>query len=193
MKVGVLNIQGDVSEHYYMIENLIGKGNSILVKKESDLELVNALIIPGGESTTISNLMVQSGLFDKVKKLGEEGFPIFGTCAGLILLAKEGDEQVSRTKTKLLGLMDMKIKRNAFGRQRESFETNISIDGIKGNEFPCVFIRSPAITKVYGKCKVLGKFGDHIIAAQQDNLLATAFHPELTEDRRMHEYFFSLI
>ena len=193
MKVGVLSIQGDVSEHYFMVENIIGKGNAVLVKRESDLELVNALVIPGGESTTISNLMVQSGLFDKVKKLGGEGFPIFGTCAGLILLAKEGDEQVSRTKTKLLGLMDMRIERNAFGRQRESFEVNIKIEGIHSKEFPCVFIRSPAITKVYGKCKSLGKFGGYVIAAQQDNLLATAFHPELTENPKMHEYFISLI
>ncbi len=186
MKVGVIAFQGAVSEHMHMIDAVLGKGDSVAVRSAEELERVSAVIIPGGESTTIGRLMRNSGVFRKLKELGESGFPIWGTCAGMIMLAKEGDEQVRRTG-ELLGLMDMKVRRNAFGRQRESFEEELDIAGIR--KYHCIFIRAPAVEKVYGKCRALAHFGKYIVAAEQGNLLATAFHPELSGDARFHEYF----
>ena len=182
-------MQGAVSEHMHIIEKL---GHTpVWMKGPGQLSQVSALIIPGGESTTISKLMVNTGLFERVRELGLGGFPIYGTCAGLILLAKKGDEQVGRTGQKLLGLMDMEIERNAFGRQRESFEKVIDVGPV--GQFPCVFIRAPSVKRVWGKCEIIAKFENRIVAAEQGNLLATSFHPELTEDSRIHEYFFSRI
>lgn len=187
MKIGVVALQGDVSEHLEAIEKILGKDSSVAVRNRKDLETISGLIIPGGESTTISELMQKAEIFDEVRKLGEQGFPIYGTCAGLILLAKQGDEQVKKTSQKLLGLMDTRINRNAFGRQRESFEIVLDIGSVK--KFTCVFIRAPAIVETFGKCKTLAKFENYIVAAKQDNLFATAFHPELTDDLRIHRYF----
>ncbi len=185
MRVGVIGVQGAVSEHIHMLAKL--NANPLWVRGPEELEMVSALIIPGGESTTISRLLLESRLFARVKELGEGGLPIFGTCAGLILLAKKGDAQVKKTKQKLLGLMDMKITRNAFGRQRESFEVHLNIGDIA--DFPCVFIRAPGIEEIYGKCEALARHGKFIVAARQNNFLTTSFHPELTEDARLHEYF----
>lgn len=189
IKIGVIGVQGAVSEHFDMLGRC--GVDPILVRTKAHLKDLDGLIIPGGESTTINRLLVESGMFHTIKKLGENGLPIFGTCAGLILLAKKGDVQVSKTKQKLLGLMNSEIKRNAFGRQRESFESNLEIDCI--GSYRSVFIRAPAIEKVWGKCKALAYFNGKIVAARQDNLLATSFHPELTEDARMHQYFISFI
>lgn len=190
MKVGVIAFQGAVSEHVHIIDSLLGEGSSVAVRSEKELEKVSAVIIPGGESTTIGKLMRNSGVFRKLKQLGESGFPIWGTCAGMIMLAKEGDEQVKRTG-ELLGLMDMKVRRNAFGRQRESFEEELDIAGI--GRYHCIFIRAPAVEKVYGRCKALARFGKYIVAAEQGNLLATAFHPELSGNFKFHEYFISKV
>lgn len=189
MKIGVIGMQGAVSEHIHVIERL-GHG-PVWVKKPEQLEEVSGIIIPGGESTTISRLMVRTGLLEAVRSLGSDGFPIYGTCAGLILLAKKGDSQVKKTKQELLGLMDMEIERNAFGGQRESFEKSLDIGGIR--DFPCVFIRAPAVKKTWGKCRVLAEFEGKIVAVEQGSLFATSFHPELTEDTRVHEYFISKI
>jgi 5'-phosphate synthase pdxT subunit len=186
MKVGVVAFQGAVSEHMQMIDAVLGRGSSLAVRKADALDGVSAVIIPGGESTTIGRLMRSSGVFKKLRALGEQGMPILGTCAGLIMLAKEGDEQVERTG-ELLGLMYMRVRRNAFGRQRESFEEKLKIEGI--GRYPCVFIRAPVVERVDGKCKAIARFGKHIVAAEQGNLLATAFHPELTRDLRFHRYF----
>ncbi len=186
MKVGVIAFQGAVSEHMHMIDAVLGEGSGVAVRSEKELEKVSAVIIPGGESTTIGRLMRNSGVFRKLKELGESGFPVWGTCAGMIMLAKEGDEQVKRTG-ELLSLMDMRVKRNAFGRQRESFEEELEIAGI--GKYHCIFIRSPAVEKIYGKCKALARFGGYIVAAEQENLLATAFHPELSGSVKFHEYF----
>ena len=188
MKVGIVGVQGAVSEHCDIVRNL--GHEPVWVTRPDKLQDVRAIIIPGGESTTISKLLQTTGLFERIGKLGEEGLPIYGTCAGLILLAKKGDGQVESTGQKLLGLMDMEISRNAFCRQRQSFEEKLDIEGVAKN-FPCVFIRAPAITKVWGKCKVLAKKGGFIVAAEQGNLFATAFHPELSGDTRIHEYFLS--
>ncbi|MBI4173996.1 MAG: pyridoxal 5'-phosphate synthase glutaminase subunit PdxT [Candidatus Aenigmarchaeota archaeon] len=185
MKVGVLGLQGDVSEHLEALEKLGAKG--AWVKDLASLAEAEALIIPGGESTTIGRLLEESWLFEMVQQRAKGGMPIFGTCAGLILLAKEAGEQARQTGQRLLGLMDMEVDRNAFGRQRESFEQPIEINGL--GQFPGVFIRAPAIRKVFGKCEALAQLDGRIIAARQGKLLATAFHPELTGDLRLHRYF----
>jgi len=186
MKVGVIAFQGAVSEHMQMVDSVLGRGSSIPVRRAEELGRVSAVIIPGGESTTIGGLMRSSGVFKKVRELGGQGMPILGTCAGMIMLAKEGDEQVRRTG-ELLGLMDMKVRRNAFGRQRESFEEELLVG--KVGSYPCVFIRAPAVERVYGRCRAIARFEGRIIAAEQGGLLAAAFHPELTTDSRFHRYF----
>ena len=200
MRIGVLALQGDVEEHLAMLKKCraaaarnVGRGGStehveaVRVKKVKDVEAVDALIIPGGESTTIAKLMFSSGIAEIVIRRAGEGMPVWGTCAGLVLMAKKGDAQVKKTGQKLLELMDFEVERNAFGRQRESFEAELDVGGIK--KFPAVFIRGPAIANVWGECKVLARFGGKIVAAEQGNFLATAFHPELSEDARVHEYF----
>jgi 5'-phosphate synthase pdxT subunit len=167
----------------------------IKIRRQTDLEQVNGLIIPGGESTTISKLMVEFDLYDKIiERANNEGLAILGTCAGCIVLASNGDSEVKRTKTKLLELMSMEVNRNAFGSQRESFESEIEIDlpGFQ-EHFHAIFIRAPVIERVWDDCKVLSKLDDKIIFAQQGNLLAAAFHPELTNDTRIHSYFLDLI
>jgi 5'-phosphate synthase pdxT subunit len=193
LKVGAIAVQGAVSEHLEAFARAFHdsgkKGQAVPVRRLKDLEGVQALAIPGGESTTISKLLIKFGLFDEIVTRAERGMPILGTCAGLVLLAKRGDDEVARTGTRLLGLMDMAVDRNAFGRQKESFEAEVAID-IPGPEFrkpfPAVFIRAPAITKVWGRCKALAKVGEVIVLAEQGHLLAAAFHPELTHDTRLH-------
>jgi len=188
LQVGVLALQGDVSEHLHAFDSLGVK--AISVRRVGDLEKSDALVIPGGESTTISELMQSSGLFEKTCELALGGFPVWGTCAGAILLASKGDSQVRKTGQALLNLMQMQINRNAFGRQRESFEAqlNFKFSG-KGFDFPGIFIRAPSIERVWGNCKAVAFHGKKIVAAVQGNLFATAFHPELTGDGRIHEFF----
>ncbi|MBI5159589.1 pyridoxal 5'-phosphate synthase glutaminase subunit PdxT [Candidatus Micrarchaeota archaeon] len=188
MKVGVVGVQGAVSEHLEMLAKANAEG--VWVRKKEQLNSIDGLVIPGGESTAISKLMSESNLFEKVKEMGTSGTPVFGTCAGLIMLAKKGDAQVEKTGTRLLELMDVEVNRNAFGRQRESFEAELEVDGV--GKFPCVFIRAPAITKAFGECKQLATYNKYIVAAQERNLLATAFHPELTQDTRMHKLFLGM-
>lgn len=190
--IGVIAVQGDVSEHIdalkrAMKENRI-KGTPMPIRKSTDIERVDALIIPGGESTAISRLLVESGLFNRIVDMGKEGLPIMGTCAGCVLLAKK----VAGKKIKLFGLMDMSVERNAFGRQRESFEMDVEIYGFE-RPFHGIFIRAPIITHVYGECKILAKIENKIVMAQQKNLMAIVFHPELTNDTRIHRAFLNLI
>jgi 5'-phosphate synthase pdxT subunit len=196
MKIGIIGLQGAVSEHIeatkLAMEKLGIKGEVIWVGKPQHLDGVDGVIIPGGESTTIGKLMQRTGTFDRVKRLGEEGVPVLGTCAGLIVLAKKGDEQVMRTGQPLLGLMDIAVVRNAFGRQRESFETELDIPILGQKPFHCVFIRAPAVSETWGDAEVIAKFRGKIVGVRQKNLTAVAFHPELTPDTRLHEYFLSL-
>ncbi|MCQ5375137.1 MAG: pyridoxal 5'-phosphate synthase glutaminase subunit PdxT [Methanomassiliicoccales archaeon] len=196
MKAGVVAVQGAVQEHIDMInlafERLGIVGCAVPVRREKDIEGIDCLIIPGGESTTISRLLRRFNLFDKIIKRGREGMPIMGTCAGCILLAKIGDEEVVKTGTELLGLMEMEVDRNAFGRQRESFEADISIRGFE-RPFHAVFIRAPAIRRVWGRCEALASFKNYIAMAKQDNLLGLAFHPELSNDTRIHEMLIKMI
>ncbi len=185
MRVGVLGLQGDVSEHMDVLRRL--HSNPVRVKDLATFSGVDALVIPGGESTAISNLLQETGLFHAVKRRALEGMPVFGTCAGAILLAKDAGRQQRQAGQKLLRLMDMQVDRNAFGRQRESFEADVAVEGIGKMKVP--FIRAPIITKVFGKCRVIARLDGKIVAAEQGNLLAACFHPELAGDSRLHEYF----
>jgi len=190
MKIGVLALQGDFAEHISMLKR-IGV-ETAEVRLPEHLKSLDGLIIPGGESTTIGKLAVAYELMEPLKEFGKD-HAIWGTCAGAIFLSKD----VSRDQP-LLGLMDIKVERNAFGRQVDSFETDLEIDELMkatGTEHPyhAVFIRAPIIESVHGKAKVLSRIEDgRIVAAQEGHLLATSFHPELTGDTRFHEYFISL-
>jgi len=196
MRIGVIGVQGDVSEHVDAVGRAIREsgqaGEAIAVRRPADLARVDGLTIPGGESTTISKLLVKLGLFDEiVRRATEEAMPIMGTCAGCILLAKEAGLQAEKTRTKLLGLMDMSVDRNAFGRQRESFEADLNVEGLQG-PFHCIFIRAPAILRTWGDCKPLSRYQDRIVLARQRNLIGAAFHPELSGDLRIHRVFLDL-
>ncbi|WP_039944560.1 pyridoxal 5'-phosphate synthase glutaminase subunit PdxT [Thermicanus aegyptius] len=182
MKVGVLALQGAVSEHVGALQ--ASGAEAVVVKKTEQLNDLDGLILPGGESTTMGRLMNLYGFVEKIKEFHQEGKPIFGTCAGLILLAKE----IRGEGKNHLGLMNIQVERNAFGRQRESFETELMLPGV-ANHFLAVFIRAPYVTEVRGEARVLGKYQDKIVAVEEGTLLATAFHPELTEDYRLHRYF----
>lgn len=190
MKIGVLALQGDFAEHISMLKKLGVETAEVRLPKH--LDGLDGLIIPGGESTTIGKLAVAYDLLDPLKEFGKTR-AIWGTCAGAIFLSKD----IGRDQP-LLGLMDIKVQRNAFGRQVDSFETDLEIDELykaTGTEHPyhAVFIRAPIIETVGKKVKVLSALEDgRIVAAQEGHLLATSFHPELTEDTRFHEYFISL-
>jgi 5'-phosphate synthase pdxT subunit len=185
-KIGVLALQGAVAEHIWAIEQAGGEG--VAVKRTEQLADVQGMIIPGGESTTIGKLMRTYGFIEGMKQFSDQGKPIFGTCAGLIIIAKE----ISGQDEAHLELMDMTVARNAFGRQRESFETDLSIKGIDEN-VRAVFIRAPLIEKVGEGVEVLSTHQGQIVAAQQGHLLAASFHPELTDDYRMHAYFLDMV
>jgi 5'-phosphate synthase pdxT subunit len=192
-RIGVIAIQGDVEEHVIALEKTLAErgaqGEVIKIKHRGMVGSCDALVIPGGESTTIGRLMQRENILAEIKTAVEEcELPILGTCAGMVLLAKEGDEEVAKTGQPLLGLMDVKVKRNAFGRQRESFEVLLKMS-IFEEPFPAVFIRAPALTKASDDVEVLATFDKLIVAAKQRNMIALAFHPELTEDRRIHHYF----
>ena len=191
MNIGVLALQGDFSEHITMLQRL--SVNTFEVRLPEHLNGLDGLIIPGGESTTIGKLAVAYDLMEPLKLFGQR-HALWGTCAGAIFLSKD----ISRDQP-LLKLMDIKVQRNAFGRQIDSFETDIDVPELKqvtGSDAPyhAVFIRAPIIESVSGDAKILASIRDgRIVAAQQGNLLATSFHPELTDDTRFHEYFLSLV
>jgi len=184
MKVGILSLQGDVREHAGLLVKL--GAEPVKVKSKKDLYDIDALIIPGGESTTISKLMKKYGLDQAIKEKHKHGLPIYGTCAGAIVLAKN---IIDENQTNL-GLVDISIKRNEYGRQINSFEADLSIKDI-GN-FHGIFIRSPVIKKFYNGCEVLAEHRNSPVMIKQKNLLLTTFHPELTNDTRIHEYFLNM-
>jgi len=197
MRIGVIAIQGDVEEHVVALEKSLAerveKGEVVKIKQRGMVKSCDAIIIPGGESTTIGKLMEREGIFSEIKAAVEENeMPILGTCAGMVLLAKEGDAEVARTGQPLLDLMDVKVKRNAFGRQRESFEVLLTMS-IFDEPFSAVFIRTPSITHAAENVDVLATFDGHIVAVKQGNILALSFHPKLTEDRRIHHFFLDLL
>ena len=186
MKIGVLAIQGDFSEHLVMLKHL--GVQTVEVRLPAHLSGLDGLIIPGGESTTIGKLAMDYDLLEPLRHFGKE-HAIWGTCAGAIFLSKD-----ARRDQPLLGIMDIIIRRNAFGRQVDSFEADLAISEL-GNGVPyhAIFIRAPIIESVQGEARILSSLPDgRIVAAQQGKLLATSFHPELTSDARFHEYFLSL-
>ncbi|MDD5038749.1 MAG: pyridoxal 5'-phosphate synthase glutaminase subunit PdxT [Dehalococcoidales bacterium] len=189
MRIGVLAAQGAFIEHISVLQRL--GVEAIPVRLPEELVGLDGIIIPGGESTSISKLMLAYNLVDKIKNLVEKGLPVFGTCAGLVLLA---GELVDGNKVTPLGLIDIKVRRNAFGRQRESFETELSIPVLGEKPFPGIFIRAPIIEQSNGKVEVLARLTDGtIVAARQGKRLVSAFHPELTDDLRFHQYFLEIV
>lgn len=186
MRIGVLALQGAVREH---VKSLQACGvEPVEIKYREQLKEVRGLVIPGGESTAVGKLLVRHQMIEPLVAMGQAGFPIFGTCTGLILLASriQGSEQPR------LGLMDMEVERNAFGRQIASFEADIAIEALGEPKFHAVFIRAPYISSVGNGVEVLAAMEEKILMARQGNLLAAAFHPELTADLRIHQYFVGL-
>jgi 5'-phosphate synthase pdxT subunit len=185
--VGVLALQGDFREHREVLERL---GHAVReVRKAGQLEGLDALIIPGGESTTIARLLISNDLREPVRAFCGSGKPVWGTCAGAILLAKE----VDRLDRPGIEVMEISVKRNAFGRQVDSFEADLRVEGLAGPPFHAVFIRAPLITDVRRPATAISRLEDGtIVAARQGNLLATSFHPELTGDDRLHAYFLTI-
>ncbi|MCZ2127980.1 MAG: pyridoxal 5'-phosphate synthase glutaminase subunit PdxT [Anaerolineales bacterium] len=190
MKIGVLALQGDFAEHLAMLKKI--GADAVEVRLPEHLDGLNGLIIPGGESTTIGKLSVHYHLIEPLREFGKSR-AIWGTCAGMIFLSNDAGRDQP-----LLGLMDVQVKRNAFGRQLDSFETDLQIDELSeatkdDAPYHAVFIRAPIIESVGAEVKVLAALADgRIVAARQGRLLATSFHPELTDDSRFHKYFLSL-
>jgi len=189
MKIGVLALQGAFAEHIAILKKL--NVDAIPIRLPHQLEGLDGLIIPGGESTTITKLMTHYKLRDKIIGLAKNNFPIFGTCAGMIVLASELS---SSGGVKPTGVMAIKVNRNAFGRQVDSFETEISIPVLGEKPLTGVFIRAPLIESVGEGCEVLARLTDGtIVAARQGKLLVCSFHPELTDDTRFHHYFLDIV
>ena len=194
MTVGVLALQGDVREH---VAALAASGaDARPVRRPAELDDVDALVIPGGESTTMSNLAVSFGMLEPIRKRIADGMPVYGSCAGMIMLATTVLD--GRPDQESFAGIDMTVRRNAFGRQVDSFEAAVPIDEIAGGDFHAVFIRAPWVEEVGGGVRVLGRVKDgpaagRIVAVRQGNLLATAFHPELTGDLRVHRYFVEIV
>jgi len=187
MLVGVLALQGAFREHQKALKAC--GVNTVQVRKPEQLDELNGLVIPGGESTTMGKLLLQFDLLDAIADLGRKGMPIFGTCAGLIMLAKDiiGSDQPR------LGLMDIKVERNAFGRQVFSFESELDISPLGAEPFQGIFIRAPYVVDVGPGVDIWAEYDSKIVCVKQDNLLAAAFHPELTDDIRLHRKFLDIV
>lgn len=185
-KIGVLALQGGVIEHINHVKAL--GCEAVEVRKADELDDLDGLILPGGESTTIGKLLRKTGIFDKLKDKISSGFPVWGTCAGMILLAKniENDEAIH------LQTMDITVMRNAYGTQINSFIEDKIIEEVSSEPIPLVFIRAPYITRVEDNVQVLCKVANNVVAARQNNMLVTSFHPELTDNLNMHKYFIGM-
>ena len=183
--VGVLALQGAFREHVAAVASLGATARE--VRQLKDIEGIDALIIPGGESTTIGKLLNEWNMLEPLRQRILDGMPVYGSCAGLILLCRD----IENSDQPRLGVLDATVRRNAFGRQVDSFETNLSIPEIGADPLPAVFIRAPVITGVGAGVKVLAEVDGQAVAVRQNNILATSFHPELTPDKRMHSYFLS--
>ncbi len=181
--VGVLGIQGSIQEHLASLKKAGVLTKEVLTPQ--DLAAVDGLVIPGGESSVLSKLMKKNELVEPLKERIRKGFPVYGTCAGMILLAQTADEEMQP-----LAVMDLDLERNAYGRQMDSFVSDVNVGDIEN--FPAVFIRAPQVRRVGANVKVLAKHGEMPILCRQENLLAGTFHPELTDDLRLHQYFIKL-
>ncbi|MFM8240293.1 MAG: pyridoxal 5'-phosphate synthase glutaminase subunit PdxT [Actinomycetota bacterium] len=193
-RIGVLAIQGDVREHVHALESSGARAQ--IVGSPTDLDEVSGLVIPGGESTTMSLLAVRDGLLDPLREARQGGMPMYGSCAGMIMLADRVLD--ARPDQQTIGGLDVTVRRNAFGRQVDSFETDISVEGLGDPPFPAVFIRAPWVESVGESVRVIARLGesggaDTIVAVTQGPLMATSFHPELTGDLRIHEMFIEMV
>jgi 5'-phosphate synthase pdxT subunit len=185
MKVGVLALQGDVREH---ISSLIACGvDPIAVRRPAEIDAIDALVLPGGESTTIAQLAEVFGIYDQLKDRIARGMPVYGSCAGMILLADEILD--AKQGQKSFGGLDITVRRNAFGRQVDSFESDLAFDDGSSDLIRAVFIRAPWVERVGAGVRVLAAFDSHPVAVRSETLLATSFHPEITGDHRIHRYF----
>jgi 5'-phosphate synthase pdxT subunit len=198
LSIGVLAIQGDVNENISSTETALKElgisGTVNGVKTTEEISHLDGLIIPGGESTTIGQLSLVNRSLKTIKEKIENGMPVFGICAGMIILSKTvNDRVVGKTNQPLLDLLDIKLERNSFGRQKESFEADICMNSINIPKFNGVFIRAPSISEAGSDVEVLAKLDNKIIAVKKQNIIATAFHPELTKDVSLHKYFVNLI
>jgi len=198
LDIGILALQGDVAENFMstmMAMNELGIDGSVSqVKTPDQISAVDGLIVPGGESTMMGQLSMVNGAMNALKEKIESGMPVLGICAGMILLAKNSkDRVVGSTKQPLLDVLDVEIERNSFGRQKDSFEAEVSLDAMDIPSFQGVFIRAPAVVKTGSGVETLGKFNEKIIAVKQGNILATSFHPELTCDVSLHKQFVKMV
>lgn len=198
VNIGVLSIQGDVEENLsatrMAMEELGVEGVVSQVKNPEQISDLDGLVIPGGESTVIGTLSLVSGSLKKIKEKIASGMPVLGTCAGMILLSKKAkDRIVGEMEQPLLDFIDARIERNAFGRQRDSFEAEISLEKIGIPKFRGVFIRAPSVIDIGKDVEILSKFNEKIVAVKQGNVIGTSFHPELTSDLALHKYFVTLV
>ena len=198
LNIGVLSVQGDAAENLSSTQDALKELNQEgivhTVKTPEQIAELDGLIIPGGESTMIGQLSLINGSLKQIKEKIESGMPVLGICAGLILLSKEAkDKVVGETDQPLLDLLDVQVERNSFGRQQDSFEVEISMDSINIPKFNGVFIRAPSIVEVGDNVETVSKFNEKIVAVKQNNMLGTAFHPELTSDVSLHKYFVNMI
>ncbi len=190
LRIGVIALQGDVSEHVLAMERALqGKGEVQAVRTPGIIPGCDGLVLPGGESTTISKQLASSEMAEELKKAVYAGVPLLATCAGLVLVSREIEGEM---RVKPLGLMDTRIGRNAFGPQRESFEADLDVKGFD-RPYRAVFIRAPAIVRVGEGVDVLARVGENIVAARQNSIMALAFHPELTDDLRFHDIFLKML
>ncbi|MDQ6781160.1 MAG: pyridoxal 5'-phosphate synthase glutaminase subunit PdxT [Candidatus Eremiobacteraeota bacterium] len=187
LRVGVLALQGDVEEHIAALRAC--KAEPVRVKSPQDLQDIDGLIIPGGESTAVAHLLERFGLAKPLIERAKAGMPVWGTCMGMIVMA----EKIAGEKQPTLGLLHVEVKRNAFGRQNESAEEALEIEGLDGKPFPAVFIRAPWIESAWGGAHILSYFEGKGVMVWQNNLLGTSFHPELSGDLRIHKYFLDMV
>ncbi|HKH90091.1 MAG TPA: pyridoxal 5'-phosphate synthase glutaminase subunit PdxT [Nitrososphaera sp.] len=196
--MGVLALQGDIEENIaatsQALQQLHVDGSVEMVRYPEEIEKIDGLILPGGESTVQSTLAAIQRSLPVIKKRISEGMPVLGTCAGMIMLSKRAyDRIVGDTKQKLIGNLDIVIERNAFGRQNDSFEADLSISMLGKEAFKGVFIRAPAVSEVGKDVEVIGKLNNRIVAVKQKNIIGTAFHPELSSDSRMHRHLINMV
>ena len=198
LNIGILALQGDVAENFMStmaaLDDLSIDGSVSQVKTPDQISALDGLIIPGGESTMMGQLSITNGAMNSLKEKIESGMPVFGICAGMILLAKNSKDRVlGATEQPLLDALDVEIERNSFGRQKDSFEAEVSLDAMDIPSFQGVFIRAPAVLRTGSGVETLGKFNEKIIAVKQGNILATSFHPELTRDVSLHKQFVQMV
>lgn len=184
MKVGILALQGAFAVHEEMLQSL--GADTVQVRTSQDLDLVDALVMPGGESTTMSHLLNTSQLFDPIAERINNAMPVFGTCAGMILLAKSISD--GRSDQRFFGAIDIDVQRNAYGRQVESFETELNVEGLQ-SPFLAMFIRAPHVVRLGADVEVLSTHEDKVVLARQGSVMVASFHPELTSDNRIHSLF----